>query len=340
MFTLACWVDGRRKRRVFATKAEAIEAGKKASGDLGSGKLTAPDLSAKELLACARALELLAPVKVPIDLAAGDYARAIQRLKGVPLQRAVDFYLQRYPMELPQKRVKDVVDEMIQVKRSDKLSERYLKQLEYDLARFSGSFCGQLNTVNGTDVDKWLRDLGVGPQTRNNLRNSVRALFKFAMARKYLPKDHDEIDAVPVAKDADGEIAIYTPDEMKELLAVASPEHVPFLVISAFAGVRHAELQRLDWSQVKRKGMIIEIKAGTAKTASRRMIPILPNLAKWQKPYWRDSGEICGYANMVLQFVELTRRVAASSFKPSSMTSVGASGSRRNCFGRSRGRRS
>jgi integrase len=195
------------------------------------------------------------------------------------------------------------------VKRSDKLSERYLKQLEYDLNRFADRFRNFLSDVNGRDVDTWLRDLGVGPRTRNNLRNSVKALFKFAIARKYLPKDHDEIDAVPVAKDADGEIEIYTPDEMKELLAVASPEHVPFLAISLFAGVRHAELQRLDWAQVKRKGMIIEIKAGTAKTASRRVIPILPNLAKWLKPHWKTTGEICGYANMVLQFVELTRRV-------------------------------
>jgi integrase len=163
--------------------------------------------------------------------------------------------------------------------------------------------------VSGAEVDAWLRDLGVGPRTRNNLRQSVQALFNFGIARKYLPKDHDEMDSVPLTKDNGGEIEIFTPDEMKGLLAVASPEHVPFLAISAFAGVRHAELQRLDWAQVNRKAKIIEIKAGTAKTASRRVIPILPNLAKWLKPHWREAGEVCGYANMVLQFVELTRRV-------------------------------
>ena len=177
------------------------------------------------------------------------------------------------------------------------------------MKRFCDRFHGEIGAVRGVDVDAWLRDLKVGPRTRNNLRNSVQALFNFAIARKYLPKDHDEIDAVPLAKDKGGEIEIYTPAEIAELLAVASPEHVPFLAISAFAGVRHAELQRLDWANVNRKAEIIEIKAGTAKTASRRVIPILPNLAKWLKPHWRDAGEICGYANMVLQFVELTRRV-------------------------------
>jgi hypothetical protein len=39
------------------------------------------------------------------------------------------------------------------------------------------------------------------------------------------------------------------------------------------------------------------------------VIPIQPNLAKWLKPHWKESGEICSFANMVLQFVELTRRI-------------------------------
>jgi integrase len=205
--------------------------------------------------------------------------------------------------------VKEVTDEMIQLKRADQLSERYVKQLEYAMNRFTARFHCRLGVVSGTDVDAWLRELKVGPRTRNNLRNSVQALFNFGIARKYLPKDHDEMDAVPLAKDKGGEIEIFTPGEMAELLAVASPEHVPFLAISAFAGVRHAELQRLDWANVKREANIIEIKPGTAKTASRRVIPILPNLEEWLKPHWREGGPICYYANMVEQFLELTQRV-------------------------------
>jgi integrase len=309
LFTLVYWLDKKRKREVFPTKEKAVAVAKSTASELGKGDLGAADLTAPERVACARALDLLAPTGVPIEVAAGEYAQAVQRLGSVPLLRAVDDYLRRHPVDMVPKMVKEVADEMLKLKRSDKLSDRYLNQLRYDMNRFCGRFHGQLENVCGTDVDAWLRDLGVGPRTRNNLRNSVQALFKFAVARKYLPKDHDEMDAVPVAKDGGGEIEIYTPGEMKELLAVASPEHVPFLAVSAFAGVRHAELQRLDWSQINRKAKIIEIRAGTAKTASRRVIPILPNLANWLKPHWRETGDICSYANMTLQFVELTRRV-------------------------------
>ena len=34
-------------------------------------------------------------------------------------------------------------------------------------------------------MDAWLRDLEVGPRSRNNVRNSVKGLFNFAIARKY-----------------------------------------------------------------------------------------------------------------------------------------------------------
>lgn len=45
------------------------------------------------------------------------------------------------------------------------------------------------------------------------------------------------------------------------------------MAIGAFAGVRHEEIQRLDWQDIKLKAGIIEIRAAKAKTASRRTIP-------------------------------------------------------------------
>jgi len=308
-FTISYWMKGKRVRQMFPTLKAAKKAAKKKADELDQGDHGAAKLTNEDSAAYLRAIALLKPSGTPLEFAASEYANAIKRLGAVSLSQAVDFYLSRHPVHMEPKLVPEVVKEMIQLKRADRLSARYIKQLEYDMNRFMGRFQNRLSDVRGTDVDAWLRELGVGPRTRNNLRNSVQALFNFAISRKYLPKDHDELDAVPVAKDKGGEIEIYTPAEMAEVLTVASPEHVPFLAIGAFAGIRHAELQRLDWSNVNRKAKIIEIKAGMAKTASRRVIPILPNLAAWLKNYKSESGPVCGYANMVEQFVELTRRV-------------------------------
>ena len=68
---------------------------------------------------------------------------------------------------------------------------------------------------------------------------------------------------------------------------------MPYLAIGAFAGLRHAELMRLDWSDVKLGQGHIEITAGKAKTAQRRIVPIQKNLAAWLKPRAHDRGHLC-----------------------------------------------
>jgi integrase len=177
--------------------------------------------------------------------------------------------------------------------------------------------------VAGRDIDKWLRDLGVSGRTRNNIRMSVQTLFGFAKAKRYVPKDHDEMDAVPVAKEQSGAIEIFTPAELRELLATASAEMIPFLTIGAFAGVRHAEIQRLDWKDVRFDAGIIEIHAGNAKTATRRTVPILPNLRGWldlavgqlaegkaaAKDGGAPSGPVCPFSNVTDQIVSLLTKI-------------------------------
>jgi integrase len=64
------------------------------------------------------------------------------------------------------------------------------------------------------------------------------------------------------------------------------------LAIGAFAGVREAEIKRLDWSEVDLARGHIEIKAAKAKSARRRIVPIQLNLAGWLRPYAGRSGRV------------------------------------------------
>jgi integrase len=70
---------------------------------------------------------------------------------------------------------------------------------------------------------------------------------------------------------------------------------IPFLTLGAFAGVRHAEIQRLEWKDIRFDDGSIEIRASKAKTASRRLVPILPNLKEWLLKY-RQADERGGVA--------------------------------------------
>ena len=113
-----------------------------------------------------------------------------------------------------------------------------------------------------------------------------------------MAKDHNELEAVSRAKDRGGEIEIFKPSELVEIFVHANPEVVPFLTVGAFAGVRHAEIQRLQWEDVRIEDDLIEIHARKAKTASRRTIPITANLKAWLMSFRKETGPVCSYANM------------------------------------------
>ncbi len=69
---------------------------------------------------------------------------------------------------------------------------------------------------------------------------------------------------------------------------------------------------------MKRDGDLIEIRAGKAKTASRRVIPIVANLRAWLEAHWPESGPVCPYANLSRQLAQLVRQVNEARTKEAS----------------------
>ena len=89
---------------------------------------------------------------------------------------------------------------------------------------------------------------------------------------------------------------------------------VPFPSIGAFAGLRSAEIERLDWAKVDLEGGYITVDASIAKTNSRRLVPIVPNLMAWLADYKKPHGKVLELPNVVnalKRLVTATRPPAA-----------------------------
>jgi integrase len=170
-----------------------------------------------------------------------------------------------------------------------KKSSDHIADLKYRCGRFKEAFNVDILDVTATDLRKWLDGMKLSPRSLNNFRSTIGSLFNFAKKRKWLPKDHDEILAVDVIDEGEKEICIHTPKELHELISRSDPRFVPFLVIGAFAGLRSSEIERMDWKHIK--GDFIEVQAKKGKR-KRRLVPILPNLAKWLAPYRKESGRV------------------------------------------------
>jgi integrase len=311
-YTLSYWFNGQRKRQTFSDLSNAKQEAERMANRLTKGDLDVLTLSSADRASYLRARNLLDPLGVALEMAAADYEQARKALGEIPLSEAVEFYLKRHRIALQARPTKDVITEMLTKKAADGLNQAYLNHLRYDLNKFSLAFSCPIGSITGAEIDFWLRSLTVAPRTRNNLRTSVQTLFSYAKACRYIPKDHDELDSVPIAKKNGGDIEIFTPAELSTCFEFANRHLIPFLALGAFAGVRHAEIQRLDWVDIKFDHDIIEITARKAKTAARRTIPILPCLKEWLLPYRKTTGSICTRNNLSDEITNLTKRINES----------------------------
>jgi integrase len=151
-------------------------------------------------------------------------------------------------------------------------------------------------------LDNWLRDLPLSPKSRANYRANVGVLFSYAAKRRMIPINPIAHTAKPKVVDKPPEI--FSVDELRALLETAQhtePDVVPMLAIGAFAGLRDAEIKRLDWKEIDLARGHIEITAAKAKSARRRIVPLQPNLAHWLAPYANLTGPVapCGWRNML-----------------------------------------
>jgi integrase len=182
---------------------------------------------------------------------------------------------------------------LIEVKTKRNGSERYLQELKYQLNKICERFACDISSVTTGHLQLWFDRLDAAPRSIRNLRSAAATLFRFAEARAYIAKGENPALATEkiTAKNGD-DIEIYSPDEVSRLLKSADESIKPALAIQAFTGIRTAELMRLDWQAVKLDRGHIEITASNAKTASRRIVPILPNLKLWLEPHAKKTGKI------------------------------------------------
>jgi integrase len=155
-------------------------------------------------------------------------------------------------------------------------------------------FAGNVAEVTSQQIDSWLSSLNeASGRTRNNYRAALITLFAFARQKGYLPRGQEtEAEFASRYSGKGGEIGIYTPAQLNILLSEIDLRFVPFVATGAFAGLRTTEIVRLEWPEVRFEQDVIEIKAAKAKTASRRLVPILPVLRQWLEPFRRKNGRV------------------------------------------------
>ena len=312
VFEVADYTTGQRRLQSFSDPANAIAEAQRIGRLLATGETSAAKLRGSEAASYGRAVELIrdAGLDTPLELVAARYVEAVKVLGTDKIVEAAQDYIRRNPAERPARTVREVADELIALKTHRKASARYIEDLKIRLAKLATRFAVRVDTVTTADVQEWLDGMAGAPRTIRNFRQNASGLFKFAEARGYIARGENPVTATErlKTKTADA-IEIYSPRELARLLAAAPDSFKPVLAIQAFAGLRSAEVMRLDWQNVKLGRGHIEITAANAKTASRRIVPILPNLAVWLKDAAKKTGKI--FPHTRAYFHEMQRDISA-----------------------------
>ena len=211
---------------------------------------------------------------------------------GKTLTDATEFYLRHLEATSQSVPLDQARRELIQNRTACGLSARYVYEMDIKLRRFCNDFPDRcIAEISTAEVDTWLEKLSLAPGSRNTFRRDLNTLFSFAVTRRYCATN--PVIESAIAKDIGEEVGILTVNQIVKILEVAKDSMVPFFAIGAFAGLRRAEIERMDWSQIDFKSRLIHVKARQAKTAARRLVTIQPNLAAWLAPYRKHSGSIC-----------------------------------------------
>jgi integrase len=289
-YMVANYAEGKRRFDSYTTEADALDAAGKLARQLSARDVIGASMTKEQSVEYSAAAQSLQPLGITLSAAVAAIVEIVKLtgdLSGA--MAAARFFKAKHKTVTP-KRVADVVAELLTLKKSRGASVRYLQDLRLRLDKFAEKFPCNIGSVTTPDVQAWLDGLKLSSQSYANNRRVVHLLFEHGVARGYCLDN--PAAKVERPKIRNGEVEIFTPAETRRLLAAATEDFLPCLALGMFAGLRSAEIERLEWRDIDLKQAHVVVSASNAKTASRRIVPVAENLAAWLAPYAGRTGKV------------------------------------------------
>ena len=293
-FTLAWKEGGSRRTRCFSCMDEAKMVGQQVTVRLINGFTDTCEATRRDLDILRHCERTATEFGVTLAAAIEEWASARRTAGSVPLSDAVRFYATNRADLFPTRsNVQAAAEFSVSLKRKG-VSDIYVRNATASLRRFTDAVSGNIADITVTDINRFLDGLKkLGPVSKNGIRRNIVTMFGFAKRNGYLHPDRKTAaEQSESFKQEETEIEIFTPAEMESLLLTAHARILPLIAIGGFAGIRSAEVARLEWKDIKWDRGHIELAGSKAKTAARRLVPLSDNLKAWLAPWRGETGPI------------------------------------------------
>ncbi len=262
-----------RKSQVFETKAKAETHAAQVRTKIANEGKAAFSLPEPVRVAASEAITKLEPYGVTIADAVNYYVDHVLKYRNAPC-------------------VSDIVKRLVAEAESNKRRAQTVKDLRSRVEPFSKTFGErQLSSITREELANWLNNPKLSARSRINYATKISQLYNFAIRNEWA--ENNVAASIPRPTAEDSEPAIFTVPQAAKLLEFAEEfDLLAYIAIGLFAGLRSAEIARLDWKDVKLAERSIIIGSHVAKKRSRRVVDINDTLAAWLPSCAKLSGLI------------------------------------------------
>ena len=123
------------------------------------------------------------------------------------------------------------------------------------------------------DIKAWFNEKDVAPRSLTKYISVLNDFFKYCIEKEWQTENPTQTLKVPKI-DAEPPRCLSNQD-VKALLAHPDQELKPYLIVSLYAGLRRAEVERLSWDDIKNGQIILDSRQ--TKTRRRRVITMMGN---------------------------------------------------------------
>jgi len=289
-YRVSGWLDGKRIRKNFTTRAEA--AAEKQTLEL-------------HLIQATTGVRTTATRLTDDQLHEAE--AAFRRLEGAPksLSFYLDYALANYRPPEREIKVQEATAAYLATKKQEHergmLSECQLKDIRLRLEDLVEAFPGRvLSTLSRDALAAHCLRGNPKPKTFNNRRGILFTFFKYAFCQDWVAAN--PLEKVPHLRIAHrrGSAKTLSADQSEKLMRhveqIDGGALVPFFALALFAGirpcVRTGEILKLQPEHVRLDTGVILIEPEVSKVRMKRSIAIQPNLAAWLRAYPLDRFPI------------------------------------------------
>lgn len=204
---------------------------------------------------------------------------------GSNFEEAVSFF-EKHKTKICEIKLVDAIEEILALKRATNKRDRSISSLGYTLQQLARSvgLDRLVASIEQTEIEDWLFKNGWKPATIKSKRIDLNTFFNAAVARKW--RGDNPVQKIETVSLDDTEPGILSVEECLAILEAARKLDTRFvgcIALQLFAGIRPAELLRLDPEKINLDDGYVEVTGKKAKTRQRRLVQLSANAVAWIK---------------------------------------------------------